>query len=94
MGIMLANAERLAMEAMAAALDPPPTDDEMDRFFELTAPAMVAAVYAAWAEAGDPIPVAEVHRVISDAFNRVAADALREMFGGEIGALIDGRKPQ
>ena len=27
MGIMLANAERLAMEAMAAALDPPPPID-------------------------------------------------------------------
>ena len=27
MGIMLANAERLAMEAMAAALEPPPPID-------------------------------------------------------------------
>lgn len=73
----------------------PPTDDEMDRFFELIAPALAAALEAAWANAaGRPLTPAEIHATLQDAFHGAMGDAIREMYGADIGALIDGRKPQ
>jgi hypothetical protein len=74
--------------------DRPPTDDELDRFFELVAPALAAAVVSAWATEGRRLSAAEIHAVLQAAFDGAAGDAIREMFGADVGALIDGRKPQ
>jgi hypothetical protein len=74
--------------------DRPPTDAEMDQFFELVAPALAAGLEAAWAAAaGRPLTPAEVHTALQAAFDGVAGDAIREMFGADVAALYDGRRP-
>ena len=71
---------------------PPP--DDTDCFFELVAPALAAAVVAAWATAGRRLTTAEIHVVMQAAFDGAAGDAIREIYGADVAALIDGKKPQ
>lgn len=73
------------------------TDQEMERFFELVEPAQHAAAEserARAAAAGKPPTHAEIHAAHVKGLLGAAGNAAREVWGGEIGALIDGRKPQ
>lgn len=73
------------------------TDDELQRFFSLILPAQHAALELEREKAkadGRSLTQAEFQAVSIKAFVAAAGDAAREVWGGTIGELIDGRKSQ
>jgi hypothetical protein len=75
--------------------EPPITEEELDRFFDMIEPALLAAIAEKWNEtAGRPVTAAEIEAVLSEAFHGAAGNAIREVWGAKIGELIDGKKSQ
>lgn len=68
--------------------------DELDQFADLIIPAWAAAVEAAWAEAGRPLPPEEIEEILRTVLHEKAPDIFREIHGANVMAAIDGKKPQ
>jgi hypothetical protein len=72
------------------------TDQEMERFFSLVEPAQTEALEserAKAAAAGRKLTHGEVHAALASGLLGAAGNAAREVWGAEIGALVDGKKP-
>lgn len=68
--------------------------DELDQFFELVAPELARAVTRAWAERGAPLSEQEIYDAMLEALRRIEGDAIREVFGADVGAFYDGKNSQ
>ena len=73
------------------------TDDQLQMFFARMSAVQAAALEAARAQAmevGRTLTGPEIEAVSIGSFADAAGDVAREIWGADVGALMDGRRPQ